>query len=79
MRLNIEHEMSDLLDMLLELQKLCLPQALEKIIDHISFSKKLEIKYIFSSVHELIIAFWLRHANKLFLLTLVNRNQEEEK
>ena len=65
MRLNIEHEMSDLLDMLLELQKLSLPQALEKIIDHVSFSKKLEVKYIFSSVHELIIAFWLRHANKL--------------
>ena len=65
MRLNIEHEMSDLLDMLLEPQKLSLPQALEKIIDHVSFSKKLEVKYIFSSVHELIIAFWLRRANKL--------------
>ena len=65
MRLNIEHEMSDLLDTLLELQKLSLPQALEKIIDHVSFSKKLEVKYIFSSVHELIIAFWLRRANKL--------------
>ena len=65
MRLNIEYEMSDLLDMLLELQKLSLPQALEKIIDHVSFSKKLEVKYIFSSVHELIIAFWLRRANKL--------------
>ena len=65
MRLNIEHEMSDLLDTLLELQKLSLPQALEKIIDHVSFSKKLEVKYIFCSVHELIIAFWLRRANKL--------------
>ena len=57
--------MGDVLDMLLELQKLFLPQAFEKIIVHISFSKKPEIKYIFSSVHELIIAFWLRHANKL--------------
>ena len=65
MLVNVEREMSDLLDMLLELQRLCLPQAFEKMIVHISFSKKPEIKYIFSSVHELIIAFCLRHANKL--------------
>ena len=65
MLVNVEREMSDLLNLLLEPQKLCLPQALEKIIVHISFSRKPEIWYIFSNIHELIIAFWLRHANKL--------------
>ena len=37
MLVNVEQEMSDLLDMLLELQRLCLPQAFEKIVVHISF------------------------------------------
>ena len=51
--------------MLLELQNISLPQDLEKIIIvHISFSRKSEIKYLFSGVHELIIAFWPHHANK---------------
>ena len=65
MLVNVEREMSDHLDMLLELQELCLQKGKKKKIDHISFSKTPEIKYIFSSVHELIIAFWLSHANKL--------------
>ena len=47
MLVNFDRDMSDLLDMLLELRKLCLQQAFEKIIVHISFSKKPEIKYIF--------------------------------
>ena len=51
MLVNVEREMSDLLDMLLELQRLCLPQAFEKVVVHISFSKQPEIKYIFSCVH----------------------------
>ena len=78
MLVNVEREMSDLLPMLLELQKFCLPQTFEKIILYISFSKKPEIKYIFSSVQKLIIAFCL-YMPINSCQSLVNRNQVEEK
>ena len=79
MLVNFDRDMSDLLDMLLELRKLCLQQAFEKIIVHISFSKKPEIKCIFCSVHELIIAFWLPMNMPIISCeTLVNKNPVQE-
>ena len=77
MLVNVEREMSDLLDMLLELQRLCLPQAFEKIVVHISFSKQPEIKYIFSSVSLLLRFVFDMPMNSC--QTLVNRNPVEEK
>ena len=44
---NAEREVIDLLNLFQEPQKLRLSQTFEKIIVHISFSKKLEIKCIF--------------------------------
>ena len=80
MLVNFDRDMSDLLDMLLELRKLCLQQAFEKIIVHISFSKKPEIKYIFCSVHELVIAFSLpMNMPTNSCETLVNKNLVHEK
>ena len=43
MLVKVEWEMSDLLNLLQELQKLCLPRAFEKITVYISFSNKPEM------------------------------------
>ena len=47
MLINAEREVINLLNLFQEPQKLRLSQTFEKIIVHISFSKKLEIKCIF--------------------------------
>ena len=66
--------MSDHLDMLLELQELCLPQGFEKKIDH----RHQKLSTFFLVYMSLLLRFGF-HMPINSCQTLVNRNPVEEK